>query len=170
MGIQKMKLRYVLILILILISKNSLSSNLLLEIQQMSKEEYLNTIPKSFNHLIIQNGGRLPASPGTNMVSALREGDMMIITFEMEYDSIAMALKSKSNMSNKEISDYIKSDYLKNKMFGKNGSEKQFMINHSCTDPIKLAALKKGITTKYRYLLNTGEHLGVFKISINSCI
>lgn len=72
-------------------------------------------------------------------------------------------------MDNVDIKTFIKSEYFKENMFGSNGSEKQFMTNHACTDPIKLAALKKGIITKYRYLLDTGEHLGEITVSIEMC-
>ena len=164
-----MKLRYIIFVAFIFVSQAALASNLLIKIKQMSKKEYLNTIPKGMNDLIVSNGGKVQTGAGTYMTGVQRIDDMMVIMFEMEYSSLKKAIKNKRNMSDKDIKDYIKSDYFKKNMFGKDGSEKQFMINNSCSEPTKLEALKKGIIVKYMYMLDTGEHLGQFNISIDLC-
>ena len=164
-----MKVKISFLAILTLISGNIFASDLLYKIKQMSKEEYLNIFPSALNNLIIQSGGKVQAGAGTNMIGVQRVGNLMVIIFEMETGAIKRILSNTKDAKNTDVNTFIKSEDFKENMFGSKGKEKQFMINQTCTDPIKLEVLKKGIITKYRYLLDTGEHLGEVTVSIGMC-
>jgi len=164
-----MKSRFIIIIVLFCFSQNSISEELLIKIKEMSKEEYLSSIPKSMNDFILSSGGEVMAAPGSVMTGVQRLGDLMVINFELDYSNLESLYKKSTGNSSEDFKSFIKSDYFKENMFGENGTEKKFLVNHSCSAPIKLAALQKGITTKYVYLLDTGEYLGDFKVSINMC-
>ncbi len=164
-----MKLHYIFFAIFIFFAQNTLASDLLIKIKKMSKSEYLNTMPKAMNDFIVNSGGKVQAGAGMSMTGVQRIGDMIVIMFEMEYNSLKRAIRNKRDMSNEDIKDFVGSDNFKQNMFGKDGAEKKFMINHSCSEPTKLEALKKGVIIKYMYMLDTGEHLGAVNISIDSC-
>ena len=164
-----MKLKFSALVITFVLCGNAFASDLLPKIKQMSKEKYLSTMPKAMNDAIIKNGGKLQAGAGSTMIGVQRIGDMMVTIFELEYSAVASILKNSPNIGSDNVKTFIKSKYFKEGMFGKNGLEKIYMLNYSCSQPLKLEVMKKGIITKYKYLLSTGEYLGEFNISIEMC-
>lgn len=148
---------------------SAFASDALELVKKLTKEEYLITIPKSMNESILNNGGRVQTSAGTYMTGVQRFGDNVIITTEIDYNDFKIALQKSNNMSDHQFDAFIKSQHYKDNMFGINGTEKKFMTNYSCSQPVILEALKKGVIQKYRYLLSTGEYLGQVIVKLSDC-
>ncbi len=131
-GVNRMKLIYIFVAVFICIPQITTASDLLMKIKKMSKSEYLNTMPKAMNDFIVNSGGKIQTGAGTSMTGVQRIGDMMVIMFEMEYDSLKTAIRNKKDMSNEDIKGFIESDYFKQNMFGGNGTEKNsWLIIHA---------------------------------------
>ena len=164
-----MKTIFIYISLLLLASSNALASDLASKVKSMSKEEYLDTIPKNMNEAVIQNGGRIETGAGTFMIGVQRIGDMMVIMHELNYPQVLNTIQVASLMTKEEAIKYLKSNKFKDEMFGKDGMERKYMVNYACTQPIIRESLNKGIITKYTYLFSTGEYIGDIKITSSMC-
>jgi hypothetical protein len=155
---------------LILLACSSVhASNLASMVKSMSKEEYLNIVPKGMNDAIIQSGAKLPTGAFTFLVGVQRIGDTMVIMYEIDYPQVIGEIKNALQMSEDEAVKYLNSAGFIEDMLGSNGPERESTVNYACSHPVIRESLNKGIITKFMYLFSTGTHLGDIEISLSMC-